>query len=123
MIVALAILIGCRQNRSAIESGAQSPTSGRPDANSMELPIAGTQIPLLPAGDARQLAQEHCLACHSADMLRQQRLTGPQWQAEVDKMQRWGAEIRDEDKNALAQYLLTHFGPDNDRFKPIVASP
>jgi hypothetical protein len=38
-------------------------------------------------------------------------------------MQRWGAEIRDEDKEALARYLVAHFGPENDRFTPIVASP
>jgi hypothetical protein len=56
-------------------------------------------------------------------MIQQQRLTGAQWQAEVDKMQRWGAEIRDDDKAALVGYLIAHFGPDNDRFTPIIVRP
>jgi hypothetical protein len=56
-------------------------------------------------------------------MVLQQRLTETQWQAEIDKMQRWGADVRDEDKDALVQYLFSRFGPDNDRFTPIVVSP
>jgi hypothetical protein len=87
------------------------------------LPIAGTQVPLLPPGKDRDLAQTHCLACHASDIILQQRLTETQWRAAVDKMQRWGAEIRDEDKAALVMYLVAHFGPDNDRFTPIVARP
>jgi hypothetical protein len=38
-------------------------------------------------------------------------------------MQRWGADIRDDDKAALIRYLSSRFGPDNDRFTPISASP
>src|SRR6185503_9821143 len=86
------------------------------------LPLAGTEIPLLPPGEARALAQTHCLTCHSSEMILQQRLTEQQWDAEVDKMQHWGAEIRDEDKAALVSYLVSRFGPDNDRFTPIVAT-
>jgi hypothetical protein len=56
-------------------------------------------------------------------MILQQRLTETQWRAEVDKMQRWGADVRDEDKAALVLYLVSRFGPDNDRFTPIVARP
>jgi hypothetical protein len=56
-------------------------------------------------------------------MLQQQRLTEAQWRAEVDKMQRWGADIRDEDKAAVVLYLTSRFGPDNDRFTPIVVRP
>jgi mono/diheme cytochrome c family protein len=87
------------------------------------LPRAGSQIPLFPPGDARTLAQAHCLACHSSELIQQQRLTEAQWWSEVDKMQRWGADIRDDDKAALVRYLFSRFGPDNDRFTPIVASP
>jgi len=87
------------------------------------LPRAGTEIPLLPPGDARALAQTHCLACHSSELLQQQRLTEAQWRSEVDKMQQWGADIRDDDKAALIRYLSSRFGPDNDRFSPIIASP
>ena len=87
------------------------------------LPLAGTQIPPLPPGEGRDVAQTHCLACHASEMLLQQQLTETQWRAEVDKMQRWGANVPDEDKDALMQYLVSRFGPDNDRFTPIVVSP
>ena len=92
-------------------------------ASDRDLPRVGTVIPLLPAGEGRDLAQTHCLACHASEMLLQQRLTERQWSAEVDKMQRWGAEILDADKAALVSYLATRFGPDNDRFSPIIARP
>lgn len=85
------------------------------------LPLAGTEIPVFPPGESRALAQTHCLGCHASEMILQQRLTETQWRAEVDKMQRWGADVRDEDKAALVRYLVSRFGPDNDRFTPIVA--
>ena len=87
------------------------------------LPLVGTQIPPLPPGDGRDAAQAHCLACHASEMLLQQQLTDAQWRSEVDKMQRWGAGVSDDDKNALVDYLVSHFGPHNDLFTPIVGSP
>jgi mono/diheme cytochrome c family protein len=92
-------------------------------ASERDLPLVGTEIPLLPTGEARALAQSNCLVCHSSDMIQQQQLSEKQWVAEVDKMQRWGAEILDDEKPALVAYLVSHFGPDNDRFTPIVARP
>jgi mono/diheme cytochrome c family protein len=107
------------------------------DQSPSALPIVGAQIPPLPPGglprrsdeaparrrEGRDVAQTRCLACHASEMILQQQLTETQWLAEVDKMQRWGAGVRDEDKDALVQYLVSRFGPDNDRFTPIVASP
>ncbi len=119
---ALFVLVNCQSTyQRATNDPAPSDTRGPEPIEA--LPAIGTQIPILPPGNARQLAQDHCLACHASEMIQQQRLTDAQWKAELDKMQRWGAEIRDEDKKALATYLVTHFGPDNDRFRPLVASP
>ena len=56
-------------------------------------------------------------------MVRQQRLTEKQWTAEVTKMVGWGAVVPEDQKDALVAYLLEHFGPDNDRFQPVVAKP
>jgi mono/diheme cytochrome c family protein len=91
--------------------------------SALNLPLAGTQIPPLPPGEGRDVAQTHCLACHASEMLLQQQLTETQWRAEVDKMHRWGANVPDEDKDLLVQYLVSRFGPDNDRFTPIAVSP
>jgi mono/diheme cytochrome c family protein len=91
--------------------------------SALNLPRPGTQIPLLPPGEGREVAQKNCLACHASEMLLQQQLTEMQWRTEVEKMEHWGADVRDEDKEALVQYLVSRFGPDNDRFTPIVVSP
>ena len=52
-----------------------------------------------------------CLACHDDDVIRQQRLTRPQWDAEINKMTGWGAKVSDQDRSALLDYLAGRFGP------------
>lgn len=86
-----------------------------------DLPVLGTELGSLPDGPMKPLADQACLHCHSADMIRQQRLTEKQWTAEVTKMAGWGAAVPDDQKAALVAYLLEHFGPDNDRFQPVAA--
>jgi hypothetical protein len=87
------------------------------------LPPLGTRLSDYPAGNARSVAQTACLRCHSADMSLQQRLTEKQWTAEVDKMIRWGAEVPEDQKAPLVQYLFENFGPNNNSFKPVEARP
>jgi cytochrome c1 len=86
------------------------------------LPILGTKFHSLPAGNGRQLVEASCLPCHSADILVQQRLTEKQWTAEVDKMIRWGAVMKDSDKPAVVAYLSKHFGVTNT-FTPVKTRP
>lgn len=97
-----------------------APTSGVRDE---ALPVLGTELGALPAGKLKALADQACLHCHSADMIRQQRLTEKQWTAEVTKMIGWGAAVPEDRKDALVAYLFEHFGPDNDLFHPVVAAP
>ena len=52
-----------------------------------------------------------CLACHSDDVIRQQRLTRAQWDAELTKMAGWGARIGEQDRSALLDYLAGSFSP------------
>ena len=92
-------------------------------ARDEELPVLGSELGSLPAGKSKPLADQACLNCHSADMIRQQRLTEKQWTAEVTKMIGWGAVVPEDEKAALAAYLFEHFGPDNDRFHPVAARP
>jgi len=69
------------------------------------------------------MADKACLRCHSADILRQQRLSERQWTANVTKMIGWGAEVPEDRKAELVAYLVRNFGPDNDRFRPVVTRP
>jgi mono/diheme cytochrome c family protein len=69
--------------------------------------------PPTPAVDAAVIArgktlhEGKCLACHGDDLVKQQRLSKTGWTKEVEKMVRWGAEVSDEEKPVLVEYLLT----------------
>jgi hypothetical protein len=82
------------------------------------LPAPGTQFKQLPQGKGRTEVEAACYACHSADILVQQRLTEKQWTATVDKMIRWGAVVPESDKSVVIAYLAKQFGPGN-KFVPV----
>jgi hypothetical protein len=95
-----------------------------PPANfDKNLPVLGTRLTELPAGPSKALADTACLECHSADMIWQQHLTEKQWTATVTKMVGWGSQVPDEKKEALIAYLVENFGPNNDKFQPVVTRP
>jgi DMSO/TMAO reductase YedYZ molybdopterin-dependent catalytic subunit len=52
-----------------------------------------------------------CTVCHDEDIVRQQRLTRAQWDAEVNKMIGWGARVSADDRAALLDYLSSNYGP------------
>ena len=49
--------------------------------------------------------------CHDDDVIRQQRLTRAQWDREINKMTGWGAEVKDEDRDSILDYLFSNYGP------------
>ena len=55
--------------------------------------------------------KERCLVCHEDDMIRQQHLTRGQWDKEIDKMVRWGAPVKAEERSAILDFLARSFGP------------
>ena len=66
-----------------------------------------------PAVDAAVIArgktlfEGKCLTCHGDDLVQQQRLSKTGWTREVEKMVRWGAEVSDEEKTVLVEYLIS----------------
>ena len=101
----------------------KEPKSKAAPAFDESLPILGTLLAELPPGPGKATADAGCLKCHSSDMLRQQRLNEKQWAANVTKMVGWGADVPDAKRDELIAYLVKNFGPDNDRFKPVVTRP
>jgi mono/diheme cytochrome c family protein len=87
------------------------------------LPVLSTRLAPFPPGEGKAIADQACLNCHSADMVRQQRLTEKQWTASVTKMVGWGAQVPESKRDALIAYLVKNFGPDNDRFEPVITRP
>ena len=73
------------------------------------LPMLGTQFKPLPPGPAKAKVEAACYACHSADIIVQQRLTPKQWTATVDKMVRWGAVVEADERDPLLDYLAAYF--------------
>ena len=86
------------------------------------LPPLGTHFKTLPAGEGKTQVEAACYPCHSADLLAQQRLNEKQWTAAVEKMIRWGADVKESDKSVIIAYLEKHFGPGN-KFTPAKTKP
>lgn len=65
-----------------------------------------------PATDAGMgVLERACLTCHQRDVIEMQRLTRDGWTREVEKMIRWGAVVRDADKEPLIAALASRYPP------------
>lgn len=60
---------------------------------------------------AEGLILARCAVCHSADLIAQQRLPRARWQATVEKMRHWGAEISADEADLLVRYLSARYHP------------
>ncbi|MDE3042109.1 MAG: c-type cytochrome [Nitrospirota bacterium] len=60
---------------------------------------------------AEGLVIARCSVCHSPDLIAQQRLPRPRWEATVEKMKHWGAEISDDETDLLVRYLSARYHP------------
>jgi cytochrome c5 len=72
----------------------------------------------LPEGQGVEIARNRCLNCHEADVIMAQKLSRAGWVREVDKMVRWGAVVKDGEKDALVDYFAAHFTSS----KPVAAT-
>ena len=60
---------------------------------------------------AEGLIIARCSVCHSPDLVAQQRLPQARWEATVEKMKHWGAEISNDEANLLLRYLSARYHP------------
>lgn len=69
---------------------------------------------------AEGLIIARCAVCHSADLIAQQRLPRARWEATVEKMEHWGAEISKDETDLLVRYLSARYHPGApDRLPPL----
>jgi len=61
---------------------------------------------------AEGLLLSRCAVCHSTDLVTQQRLDRTRWEATIDKMAHWGADVSKEEAAMLADYLSARYHPD-----------
>ena len=59
------------------------------------------------AQGGKQELQRACVPCHSLRLVESQRLSAAAWGKELDKMQRWGAIIKD--RQVLLDYLSREY--------------
>ncbi len=59
------------------------------------------------AEHGRQEEQRACAPCHSLRLVESQRLSAAAWGKELDKMERWGAVIKD--RQVLLDYLSQEY--------------
>jgi hypothetical protein len=64
--------------------------------------------------------EKRCAGCHGLRIIGTQRLSRTGWERELDKMVRWGAEIKD--REALLAYLVEIYGDDKPAPKSQVSS-
>ena len=68
------------------------------------------------------ILQAQCLSCHGDDLIKQQRLSKVGWTKEVEKMVRWGADVKDADKESLVEYLTANYPARSFSKEPPTAS-
>ncbi len=69
--------------------------------------VAVVSAALAPRAEGLILAR--CSVCHSPDLIYQQRLPGDRWNATVEKMVHWGAELSKDEADLLTRYLAARF--------------
>lgn len=77
----------------------------------------GADIAQIEKGKAEE---KRCAACHGLKIVSTQRLSRTGWERELDKMVRWGAEIKE--REALMAYLMDAYGDDKPMPKPVLSS-
>ncbi len=70
---------------------------------------ASVSAGLVPRAEGLILAR--CAVCHSQDLIIQQRLPKNRWEATIEKMKHWGAEISPEEADLLVRYLSARYHP------------
>jgi hypothetical protein len=64
----------------------------------------------LPDGPGKETVMTVCTACHGLEDIIASRHTKAEWKKLVDKMISFGAEAKDEEVEAIVNYLAKNFG-------------
>ena len=71
------------------------------------LPMAAQN---LPAGPAKETFENVCSQCHGLDIIVSEKHTKAEWKALVNTMANYGASAKDEEFDAIIDYLAKNFG-------------
>jgi len=74
---------------------------------------ADPEVERLPPGPGKADVGTVCLACHSLNNIRRQRMDRDEWSSEVSDMVDRGAKATEGQVAAIVDYLTANFGPDS----------
>ena len=103
----LAAMVAACGGAATHTSSTESPSS-KPSPAATPLRVGGAT---LPAGTELSALQNNCEACHSLNLVTQQRLSAATWKAEVTKMRGFGAPLPAAQQSSVVAYLARHLGP------------
>lgn len=101
-IAAVAALLALTLTACGGETPGEEPTTPAATAT------AQTETPAS-APDGAALLQDRCTECHSADRIAARSESAAEWEAIVDQMIARGAQLDDQEKQALVDYLATTY--------------
>jgi competence ComEA-like helix-hairpin-helix protein len=80
-----------------------------------QTPPAPANPDVLPDGPGKSAVEHDCLSCHGARTFKNTPGTGTadDWAEIVNKMMSQGADVSDDDFDAIVKYLTANFGPNN----------
>ncbi len=81
-------------------------------------PTSDAPAAAAPPTASAAIVRDHCLTCHTEDMLQQQRLTAAQWTKAIVKMRGWGSTLPEARVEGLAAFLERQYGKDAGPWTP-----
>jgi cytochrome c1 len=111
LLALLALPCGCQPDRPKQQGLAYAASAtAAPLSSASAAPLAPAPLTEEQQKMAQGIVVNDCLACHSEQMLAQQRLTAQQWAAVVKKMQGWGSQVEPANAELLAAFLSARYG-------------
>lgn len=98
LIVVLTV-VGCAGEQPADEGATQQPPAAEQPSGEQQGPD-GTEAP-----SDEQLAQDKCTTCHPYDRVEQADKDRAGWESTVDRMIELGAQVNEEEKQRIVDYL------------------
>jgi cytochrome c5 len=63
-----------------------------------------------PGEDAQVLLEERCTVCHTLDRVEGAQKSREGWESTVDRMIEYGAQLTDDERSVLIDYLVATYG-------------
>ncbi len=109
IVIAMFIAVGLLAACSAAETSQSTETPMVEEPTEIPDVVEPTSPP--PAIDGKVLLEQRCTVCHNLNRVMNKSWPLEQWEQTVSDMIRRGAQLNEEEKDALVKYLAEEYGP------------